>query len=246
MRTSQQRRPRRLPARSVTVGALLLALAAAPAQAAIAAETPPVADPPGSSRSQDGTGSGDVWAVPTLPTDQFTLIVAFSFGNRMPAGADPERTEGEPGPVNEALADTVVAARGARDIPVYAQTPIADVLRTKYGMDDVVAIAADVRPDGTLAYLSTDGAAAKVAALRGASQATDVAGVVAFGDHQWRATRTAEANGFRAYAPLGISMPGEYDPQSGQVWTRSREVYLPTDYAARIPLLIETGSGAGR
>ncbi|MFG1782964.1 hypothetical protein ACGFIU_11035 [Rhodococcus oryzae] len=246
MRTSQQRRPRRLPARSVTMGALLLALAAAPAQAAIAAETPPVADPPGSSRSQDGTGSGDAWAVPTLPADQFTLIVAFSFGNRMPAGADPARTEGEPGPVNEALADTVVAARGDRDVPVYAQTPIADVLRTKYGMDDVVAIAADVRPDGTLAYLSTDGAAAKLATLRGASQATDVAGVVAFGDHQWRATRTAEANGFRAYAPLGISMPGEYDPQSGQTWTRSRDVYLPTDYAARIPLLIETGSGAGR
>ncbi|TJZ79444.1 hypothetical protein FCG67_07365 [Rhodococcus oryzae] len=245
MKTSQQR-SRRMPARSATVGALLLALVAAPVPAAIAAETPPVADAPGSSQPQVGTGSGDVWSIPALPADQFTLIVAFSFGNRMPAGADPERTEGEPGPVNEALADTVVAARGDRDIPVYAQTPIADVLRTKHGMDDVVAIAADVRPDGTLAYLSTDGAAAKVAALRGASQATDVAGVVAFGDHQWRATRTAEANGFRTYAPLGISMPGQYDPQSGQAWTRSPGVYLPTDYAARIPLLIQSGGGAGR
>ncbi|MCZ4555093.1 hypothetical protein ABIC28_003094 [Rhodococcus sp. PvR044] len=244
--TTQQRLRRRMPARSATVGALLLALVAAPVTVALADEAPPVAESPGSTQVLDGTGSGDMWAVPTLPADQLTLIIAFSFGNRMPAGADPARTEGEPGPVNEALADTVVAARGDRDIPVYAQTPIADVLRTKYDMDDVVAIAADVRPDGTLAYLSTDGAAAKVAALRGASQATDLAGVVAFGDHQWRATRTAEANGFRAYAPLGISMPTQYDPESGQVWTRSREVYLPTDYAGRIPLLIETGSGAGR
>lgn len=179
----------------------------------------------------------DLWTVPTAPVGDFTLLIAYSFGNRMPAGADPARTEGEPGPVNEELAAAVVAARGDRDIPVYAQTVVADVLRSRYGMTDVVAIEADRNPDGTLTYLSTDGAAEKVATLRGSRRETDVAGVIAFGDHLWRATRTSVVNGFRAYAPAGVAMPAQYDPQSAQPWTRSQLAYLPVDYAGRLSLL---------
>ncbi|QIS21340.1 hypothetical protein [Nocardia terpenica] len=37
------------------------------------------------------------------------------------------------------------------------------MVAVRYGLTDVVPIAADRRPDGTLAYLSTDGAAAGVA-----------------------------------------------------------------------------------
>ncbi|RDI55359.1 hypothetical protein DFR68_101192 [Nocardia mexicana] len=184
-----------------------------------------------------------VWGVPTAAPDDLSLIVAYSFGNRIPPGADPARIEGEPGPVNEALADAVVAARGDRDIPVFAQTTIAEVLESKYGMRDVVTIAADRNPDGTLAYLSTDGVAARVAELRGAAVSSDTVGVVAFRDHLWRATRTTAAHGFHAYAPRGIAMPDRYDPQSGQPWTTGPERYLPTDYAGRIPLLL---NGLGR
>ncbi|WP_433592061.1 hypothetical protein [Nocardia sp. CA-145437] len=132
-----------------------------------------------------------------------------------------------------------------RGIPVYAQTVIADVLRGKYGMTDVVAIAADQQADGTLTYLSTDGVAKKVAALRGTSQGTDVAGVIAFKDHLWRATYTTRDNGLHAYAPAGITMPSHYDAQSGQAWTTSATTYLPVDMAARIPLLLN-GTGSSR
>ncbi|MFE5287586.1 hypothetical protein ACFRAQ_21680 [Nocardia sp. NPDC056611] len=132
-----------------------------------------------------------------------------------------------------------------RSIPVYARTVIADVLRGKYGMTDVVAIAADQQADGTLTYLSTDGVAKKVAALRGTSQATDVAGVIAFKDHLWRATYTTRDNGLHAYAPAGITMPSHYDAQSGQAWTTSATTYLPVDMAARIPLLLN-GTGSSR
>ncbi|MFJ4651399.1 hypothetical protein ACIP5Y_09005 [Nocardia sp. NPDC088792] len=179
----------------------------------------------------------DLWTVPAAPADSATLIVAYSFGNRIPAGVDSARTIGEPGPVNEELAAAVVAARGNRDVPVYAQTEIAEVLRSRYGLTDVISIDPDRAADGTLIYLSTDGVAAKVAELRGDSVATDHAAVVAFHDHQWRATRTTAKHGFDAFAPAGVPMPDQYDPQSGQPWTRSALVYLPTDFAGRLALL---------
>ncbi|WP_297614706.1 hypothetical protein [Nocardia sp.] len=179
----------------------------------------------------------DLWTVPTAPAETATLIVAYSFGNRLPAGADSTRTIGDPGPVNEALAAAVVAARGDRGIPVYAQTEIAEVLKSRYGMTDVVAIDPDRAADGTLVYLSTDGVAAKVAELRGGAVATDTAAVVAFQDHLWRATRTTAKRGFDAFAPTGVVMPNQYDPQSGQLWTTSPILYLPTDYAGRLALL---------
>ncbi|MQY36501.1 hypothetical protein SRB17_45030 [Streptomyces sp. RB17] len=36
-----------------------------------------------------------------------------------------------------------------------------------------------------------------------------------------------------AYAPRGITMPGTYDPESGQAWTRRRDLYLVHGMAAR-------------
>ncbi|MFC9432239.1 hypothetical protein [Nocardia sp. NPDC057030] len=179
----------------------------------------------------------DVWTVPTEPADALTFVVAYSFGYRVAPGADPQRAEHEPGPVNEQLAAAVVAARGDRDVPVYAQSEIATVLRSRYGMRDVISIDGEVNPDGTPIYLSTEGVAAKVAALRGNAIATDVAGVVAFRDHLWRATRTTSAAGFVAVAPAGVPMPDRYDPQSAQPWTTGPERYLPVDYAARVKLL---------
>lgn len=179
----------------------------------------------------------DLWTVPTAPADTATLIVAYSFGNRIPAGVDSTRTIGAPGPVNEQLAAAVVAARGDRSTPVYAQTEIASVLKSRYGMDDVISIDPQRAADGTLVYLSTDGVAAEVAQLRGAAVATDSAAVIAFHDHSWRATKTTAKHGFRAFAPEGIALPDQYDPQSGQLWTTSPLLYLPTDFAGRLALL---------
>ncbi|WP_067539999.1 hypothetical protein [Nocardia crassostreae] len=187
--------------------------------------------------SADAPAAVDLWTVPSAPVDSATLIVAYSFGNRIPAGADPARDIGEPGPVNEALAAAVVTARGDLGTPVYAQTEIAEVLRARYGMTDVISIDPTRKADGTLVYLSTDGVAAAVAESRGPAVASDAVAVVAFQDHLWRATRTTAARGFRAFAPAGVAMPNQYDPQSGQLWTTSPALYLPTDFAGRLALL---------
>lgn len=216
----------------------------AAAAATVLAPLPAAVAAPGSGGGAAGSGSGaSVSAatgsseVPTAPASSATLILAYSFGNRMPAGADPDRTIGEPGPVNEELAAAVMAARGDRSTPVYAQTEIAQVLRTRYGLTDVVAIDPVRDADGKLIYLSTDGVAAKVAELRGGAAATDRVAVVAFQDHLWRATATTAKRGFTAFAPEGVTMPSTYDPQSGQLWTTSALLYLPTDLLGRLALL---------
>ncbi|MRH90859.1 hypothetical protein GFY24_26045 [Nocardia sp. SYP-A9097] len=195
-----------------------------------------VAAPDSGSVSGSASGSAD-WPVPAAPAASATLIVAYSFGNRIPAGVDSARTIGEPGPVNEALAAAVMATRGDRSVPVYAQTEIATVLKSRYGLTDVISIDPERAADGTLVYLSTDGVAAKVAELRGASVASDSAAVVAFHDHLWRATRTTGKHGFNAFAPADVTMPSTYDPQSGQIWTTSALLYLPTDMLGRLALL---------
>ncbi|MGW2664097.1 hypothetical protein ACWCW7_24310 [Nocardia tengchongensis] len=189
------------------------------------------------SASGSASGSSDLWPVATAPASSATMILAYSFGNRIPVGVDPARTIGDPGPVNEALAAAVMATRGDRSIPVYAQTEIAVVLKSRYGLTDVVSIDPDRAADGTLVYLSTDGVAAKVAELRGASVSTDSVAVVAFKDHLWRATATTAKHGFKAFAPAGVTMPKDYDPQSGQIWTTSPLLYLPTDLLGRLALL---------
>lgn len=208
------------------LAAVVAALAIPVAGASQAVAAPPVIDHP-----------ADLWTVPTVAAAELDFVLAFSFGNRIPDGVDPERVVGAPGPVNEALAAAAVAARAGRDIPVYAQTEIATVLRETHGLDDVVSIDPTRAPDGTLVYLSTDGVAAAVAALRGPDAAHEVAGVVAFQDHLWRAVYTSRARGLSAFAPREVSLPSTYDPESGQPWTTSRERYLPTDFAGRVPLL---------
>ncbi|WP_153541597.1 hypothetical protein [Streptomyces sp. RB17] len=45
--------------------------------------------------------------------------------------------------------------------------------------------------------------------------------------------QTTRDRGMAAYAPRGITMPGTYDPESGQAWTRRRDLYLVHGMAAR-------------
>ncbi|MBF6541555.1 hypothetical protein [Nocardia brasiliensis] len=213
--------------RTVSVVAAAVALAGAVSYCGSAAAEP---------IAPAGCATPDLWTVPTRPAESLTMIVAYSFGYRSPA--DPSSGDHEPGPVNEALADAVVVARGARDIPVFAQSEIAAVLRSRYAMHDVISIDGDTNPDGSPIYLSTEGVAAKVAALRGSARDTDIAGVVAFRDHLWRATRTTSAAGFTAGAPADVPMPDRYDPWSAQPWTTGPERYLPVDYAGRLKFLM--------
>ena len=59
-------------------------------------------------------------------------------------------------------------------------------------------------------------------------------GIVAFADHLYRCVATCRRLGFDAYAPDGVAMPAEYDPESGQAWCRDRIAYLLHDIMIRI------------
>ncbi|WAH98529.1 hypothetical protein [Arthrobacter sp. MMS18-M83] len=177
------------------------------------------------------------WHPPTKPVDGIDFIIAYGFGNRRPAGGgDPSRVLYEPGPVNEALADTVAKLRAQRNVPVYAQWEIARFLDSKYHMSDVTSIEPVISADGTIVYLSTDGVAAQVKSRR-AGLPAGIAGVVGFRDHIKRCVQTTRDRGMDAFAPEDIDMPGTYDPESGQSWTRRRDLYLVHDMYAQMAVL---------
>ncbi|MCX4672597.1 hypothetical protein OG453_39150 [Streptomyces sp. NBC_01381] len=181
------------------------------------------------------------WHPETAALQDLDFIVAYGFGNRPPAdGGDPTKVRPEPGPVNEELADTVARVRGRRDLPVYAQWEIAHFLESKHQMTDVTSIEPVVAPDGTITYLSTDGVAAQVAGLReNLPGGIGTAGVIGFRDHVKRCVQTTRDRGMTAYAPHGVDMPGTYDTESGQPWTRRRDLYLVHDMAAQWAVLRE-------
>ncbi|WP_326773490.1 hypothetical protein [Streptomyces sp. NBC_01445] len=195
-------------------------------------------------------GIGFDWHPPTVPLGRIDFLVAYGFGNRPPAGGgDPTKVMYEPGPVNEELADTVARVRARRDVPVYAQWEIARFLKSKYRMTDVTSIEPVIAPDGTITYLSTDGVAAQVVeARKKLPQGIGTAGVIGFRDHVKRCVQTTNDRGMKAYAPAGFEMPGTYDPESGQAWTRRRDLYLVHDMTAqwtvlREKLIAQAGSG---
>ncbi|MER5936945.1 hypothetical protein ABT121_06425 [Streptomyces sp. NPDC001928] len=176
------------------------------------------------------------WHPPTAPLKDFDFVLAYGFGNRPPAGGgDPTKVRYEPGPVNEELADTVARIRAARPrLPVYAQWEIARFLDSKYGMSGVTSIEPVIEDDGTITYLSTDGVAAQVLEYRKqAPGGIGTACVVGFRDHHKRCVLTTRDRAMTAYAPEGIAMPHTYDPESGQAWTRRRDLYLVHDMLAQ-------------
>ena len=111
-RPNRPLQPTRWPTLRLAVSVVALVLAAGLSLAAPAHSAPP---------AQRGI---DPVHTPTRAATDFTFLIAYSFGNRIPSGVDPTRTVGEPGPVNEALADAAVRTRGDRSIPIYAQTEI--------------------------------------------------------------------------------------------------------------------------
>ncbi|MFD4878422.1 hypothetical protein ACFWOB_34320 [Streptomyces sp. NPDC058420] len=180
------------------------------------------------------------WHPETAPLKKFDFIVAYGFGNRPPAGGgDPTKVLYEPGPVNEELADTVARVRAARrGLPVYAQWEIARWLESKYGMTDVTSIEPVIAADGTITYLSTDGVAAQVVEHREqAPGGVGTACVVGFRDHHKRCVQTTRDRAMQAYAPAGFAMPHTYDLESGQAWTRRRDLYLVHDMLAQWTVL---------
>lgn len=202
----------------------------------------------GAERLADGDIATSPWLSyrpTTEPADDIGSLWVFSYGFRM---ADPSR-EAVPvggsvppldalvsGPTNEAL------ARAARDfvaehpVPIVAQWEVARVLQD-LGVDDVISVEPDVAADGTVTYLSTVGVAEKgLAALQARGGEPGHAGVLCFRDHAVRCELTMRSLRLTADVPSEIELPAEYDQESGQLWTRKVETWIPIDLAGRAVL----------
>ena len=181
------------------------------------------------------------WSAPSAPMERLDGVIAYAFGNRLRpgAGAGPDVPLADrlpdPGPVNAALAETVMALHRLKPVRIYAQWEIARFLRDRHGLNDVVSIEPETGPGGEIVYLSTDGVARAAAA---ADQArTDPAAalaVVAHRDHARRCVQATRTAGFEAFVASEIPLPAVYDPDSGQPWTRRRDIYLLHDMAAQL------------
>lgn len=181
----------------------------------------------------------------TIPDDDVDLLWVFSYGFRFAdaSGASAEGLEvGEtpppmdqlvPGPTNEALAQAAADFVADHPVPIIAQWEVAQVLE-EMGVANVISVEPDVAADGTVTYLSTMGVADKG---KGMAEADGIdigtAGVLCFEDHAVRCLMTMESAGMEAGVPEGVELPSEYDPESGQVWTRSRETWIPVDLLGR-------------
>ncbi|OYU69294.1 MAG: hypothetical protein CFE28_04315 [Alphaproteobacteria bacterium PA2] len=181
--------------------------------------------------------AGANWRPPIVPMAEADSIIAYAFGNRPRQGPAPpndaplmDRLD-EPGPVNAALARAVAEFHAIRPARIFAQWEVAHFLNARHGLTDAVSIEPVLGPDGQVIYLSTDGVAA--AALAAGGGDLGKVAVVAHRDHAKRCVKVSRAAGMDAFVAADIPLPADYDPQSGQAWTRSREVYLLHDLAAQ-------------
>ena len=167
---------------------------------------------------------------PTVPADEVDSLVVYAFGNRVAADGTLSA-----GPMNEDLAQVTADFVAEHPVPVFAQWEVAELL-VDQGVADVTSIDPDTGPDGEVVYLSTAGVAEKAVTLADAA-GVDLGqvGVIAFADHAVRCVLTSEAAGMAGAAvPEGVDLPGDYDAESGQAWTRDQQTYLLTDLQGRL------------
>ncbi len=186
---------------------------------------------------------GFTWDLPLIPAAEVNSIVAYSFGNRPNAASGNTSGPGasqaalpDPGPINEELADVVHQIYQMKPVKVFAQWEIASFLVSKYQMNstNLYSVEPIIASDGTITYLSTAGVASAIVAVNGTAAAMGTVAVVGHRDHAKRCIETSVAAGMNAFAVQGVTLPVNYDPQSGQPWTRNRELYVTYDMMAQI------------
>ena len=182
----------------------------------------------------------------TVPAAEIDSLWILAFGYRVapgssasavgPGGPVPPMDDLVPGPTNEALAVTAASCVAERPVPIVAQWEVARAL-AGLGVTEVISVEPDVAPDGMVTYLSTAGVIDKGLRLAAAAS-VDVGqvGVLGFADHVVRCLLTARVAGLTADVPAGVTLPSSYDPESGQLWTRSRAAWIPVDLFARSQL----------
>jgi hypothetical protein len=169
------------------------------------------------------------WTAPNTELAEVGAIMAFSFGYRRVSNGNII-----PGPMNENLADVVVALYSQLQCKVYAQWEIAEAIVTRVPSAMIHPIYPDISAkDATVKYLSTYGVAQKVLESVGTAEQLGKVLVVAWRDHAPRCVRIARKLGFSAFVPP-TPLPNDYDPDSGQAWTRNRHAYLVHDGLSRL------------
>ncbi|MGF1702017.1 hypothetical protein L4D09_17145 [Photobacterium makurazakiensis] len=166
------------------------------------------------------------WKGEELPLNEADSILAYAFGNRVL-----ENGNQIPGPMNEALADTVVEIYEQTGKPVYAQWEIAQSIGDRIPAEHLTSINPHIAADGSLTYLSTNGVAIEAVKMSGGDLGKTV--VVGFYEHSLRTITTSQRMGIDAYAPAGIELPHQYDEQSGQAWTRDAKTFVMHEISNR-------------
>jgi hypothetical protein len=193
----------------------------------------------------DLAGSPQLTYTPsTVPDEQIDSLWVFSFGDRIdPASghepvtlADPPvpMDEVSPGPVNEALAHAAADFVRVHPVPIIAQWEVARVLQ-QLGVPNVISVEPPKNADGSVAYLNTPEVSVfgqRLAAARGT--AVGHAGILCVKDMAVTCELSARATGLHAAdVPAGVTLPSSYDPDSGQLWTRSMAAWIPIDLFGR-------------
>ncbi len=169
------------------------------------------------------------WTAPSTDLNDVGAIIGCSFGyQRLPNGNI------LPGPMNEKLAQVVVELYTKLGCKVYMQWEIAEAMGDAIPHSAVNAINPEINPqDATVKYLGTFGVLQKVLHCVGDPKSLGKVLIVAYRDHAPRCVATARKLGFDAFVPP-IALPNDYDPQSGQAWTRNRHAYIIHDTLSRL------------
>ncbi|MGF1735078.1 hypothetical protein [Photobacterium satsumensis] len=168
------------------------------------------------------------WQAESVPVELVESILAFSFGNRTAQNGNQH-----PGPMNEAIADTVVSLYRRTGVPVYAQWEVAEAIGSRIPVHDLNAIYPRFSGKGTMKYLCTMGVAEKAVFMAGSVANMGKTAVVAFFEHSLRTVDTARDAGIDAFLPQGLEMPRQFDPDSGQAWTRDQQTYVMHEIRTR-------------
>lgn len=168
----------------------------------------------------------------TRDPNETNAIIAFSFGFRFDSNSNRV-----PGPINEQLAVKVKNYSDVKPRPVYAQWEICEALKGLGGkVPNLTSICPKIdRKNGTPIYLSTKGVLEHIREKLEPMKSEDLGSVfiIAHRDHLVRCARLAQDFGFPIVTAQD-DMPDGYDPQSGQLWTTSRTMYIVSDVISRL------------
>jgi hypothetical protein len=166
------------------------------------------------------------WAVPSANTSEIDGIVAFAFGNRVD-----DLANRSPGPINKLLADKLVHYYSRCPRKVWAQWEIARLVDARIPSTDLTIIyPIHDRATDSVEFLSTKGVLKQVEKQLPKGKTVLV---IAHRDHLWRCVHFTEQFGYRVVAAQD-DMPSDYDPESGQLWTTSRDRYVLNDIISRL------------